>query len=228
MFTRIIISAALISSLAFAQRVNIIPQLKKIEAGNVDEVKRDLIELKQKNATDPNVIFLEAVITEDGEQSQNFYELIYNNFPNSQFADAALFRGFSYYYALGLYKRAEELKDRLRKEYPNSPYLKSTDRNFPDVDEMIIVDSTPYKLIDKNEKQFTVQAGAFSNFNNAEELKKKFLADGLKSKIVPKKVNNLQLHIVTVGSFETKSDAGTFLNVLQKDYSLNGRVITKD
>ena len=228
MFTRIIITVVLISSFSLAQRINIVPQLKKIEAGDLDEVKRDLIELKQNNAADPNVIFLEAVLTEDGEQSQNFYELIYNNFPNSQFADAALFRGFSYYYALGLYKRAEELKERLKKEYPKSPYLKSTDRNFPDVDEMIIVDSTPYKLVDKDENQFTVQAGAFSNFNNAEELKKKFLADGLKSKIIPKKVNNLQLHIVTVGSFKTKSDANTFLNVLQKDYSLQGRVIARD
>lgn len=228
MFNRIVISFILISSFVLAQKVNIVPQLKKIEAGNLDEVKRDLIELKQNNAADPNVIFLEAVLTEDGQQSQNFYELIYNNFPNSQFADAALFRGFSYYYALGLYKRAEELQDRLKREYPKSPYLKSTDRNFPDVDEMIIVDSTPYNLMDKDGNKFTVQAGAFSNFNNAEELKKKFLADGLKSKIIPKKVNNLQLHIVTVGSFSSKDNANTFLNVLQKDYSLKGRVITKD
>ena len=228
MFNRIIITLILISSLSLAQRVNIVPQLKMIEAGDLDEVRSDLLELKQNSAADPNVIFLEAVLTENGEQSQKFYELIYNNFPNSQFADAALFRGFSYYYALGLYKRAEELKDRLKKEYPNSPYLKSTDRNFPSVDEMIIVDSTPYKIKGKDDNQFTVQAGAFSNFNNAEELKKKFLKDGLNSKIIAKRVNNLQLHIVTVGSFSTKEHANTFLNVLQKDYSLKGRVIAKD
>lgn len=228
MFTKIVIALILFSSIVFAQKVNIVPQLKKIEAGDIEEVKQELVELKQNNSTDANVIFLEAVLTEDGEASQKYYELIYNNFPNSQFADAALFRGFSYYYALGLYKHAEELKDRLKKDFPNSPYLKSTDRNFPDVDEMIIVDSTPYKIKAKDDNQFTVQAGAFSNFNNAEELKKKFLTDGLNSKIIPKKVNNLQLHIVTVGSFKTKSDASTFLNVLQKEYSLKGRVIAKD
>lgn len=223
-----VIAILLVSSFAFAQRINIVPQLKKIEAGEIEEVKRDLAELKINNSADANVIFLEAVITEDGEQSQKFYELIYNNFPNTQFADAALFRGFSYYYALGLYKRAGELKDRLIKEYPKSPYLKNTDRSFPDVDEMIIVDSTPYKLKNKNNDLYTVQAGAFSNYNNAEMLKRRFLEDGLKSKILPKRVNNLQLHIVTVGSFGTKADANTFLNALQRDYAIKGRVISKD
>ena len=225
---KIIFTILLISSLVFAQKINIVPQLKKIEAGKLQEVKADLENFKEKNAADANVIFLEAVITEDGEQSQKFYELIYNNFPNTQFADAALFRGFSYYYALGLYKRAEELKERLIKEYPKSPYLKNTDRSFPDADEMIIVDSTPYKLKSKDNDLFTVQAGAFSNYNNAEELKRRFLEDGLKSKILPKKVNNLQLHIVTVGSFGTKADANTFLNVLQRDYAIKGRIIPKD
>lgn len=223
-----VIAILLVSSFAFAQKINIVPQLKKIEAGEIEEVKRDLAELKINNSADANVIFLEAVITEDGEQSQKFYELIYNNFPNTQFADAALFRGFSYYYALGLYKRAEELKNRLKKEYPKSPYLKNTDRSFPDVDEMIIVDSTPYKLKSNDNDLFTVQAGAFSNYNNAEDLKRRFLEDGLKSKILPKRVNNLQLHIVTVGSFGTKADANTFLNALQRDYAIKGRVISKD
>ena len=93
---------------------------------------------------------------------------------------------------------------------------------------MIIVDTTPYKRKSKDEKLFTVQAGAFSNYQNAEELKRKFLEDGLKSKIIPKSVNSVQLHIVIVGSFGTRSDANEFLNALQRDYSLKGRVISKE
>jgi SPOR domain len=218
----------LVTSLSFAQNVNIIPQLKKVEAGQLEEVKKDLIEFQKNNSADPNVIFLQAVITEDGEKAKNFYELIYNNFPISQYADAALFRNFSYFYSLGLYKKAEELKERLRNEYPKTAYLKNTERNFPKVDDMIIVDSTPYRIKSKSKKQFTIQAGAFSNFKNAETLKSKFIIDGLDSKITPKTVNNLLLHIVTVGNFSDRSAADNFLIALQNNYSLKGRVIDRN
>ncbi|MCB9209283.1 MAG: SPOR domain-containing protein [Ignavibacteriales bacterium] len=218
----------LISVQIFAQNVNVIPQLKMIESGKLDQAISDLNKLKQANPSDPNVIFLEAVVTEDGEKSYKLYEMIYNNFPNSQFADAALFRSFSYFYALGLYKKAEELKIRLAKDYPRSPYLKNTERSFPQVDEMLIVESTPYEIKNPSELKFTTQAGAFSNFQNAEDLKNRFLKDGLYTKIVPKTVNNINLHVVTVGNFATKQEAENFLIILENKYSLKGRVIKLD
>jgi hypothetical protein len=222
---KIFVLTLLLSQIVYSQYVNIIPQLKEIEAGNIEEVKSDLAELKQNEAADPNVIFLEAVITEDGEKSRDLYEIVYNDFPKSPFADAALFRSFSFYYALGLYKKAEELKERLKKEYPKSAYLKNTDRNFPNVDEMIIVDPSPINFKDPNKKQFTIQAGAFSDYKNAQNLKSKFTTDGFSSKITPKKVNDLQLHIVTVGTFNKRSDAENFIDDLKRKYSISGRVV---
>lgn len=214
-----------LTSLLHAQYVNIVPQLQDIEAGYIEKVQKDLIQLKENKPGDPNVIFLEAVVTEDGEKSRELYELVYNNFPNSSFADAALFRNFSFYYALGLYKKAEELKERLRKEYPESPYLKNTDRTFPKVDEMIIVDSSPYQIKNPAEKRFTIQAGAFSDSQNAQNLKDKFISDGFISNITLKNVNNIQLHIVTVGSFIERIQAENFIDDLQTKYSITGRVI---
>jgi len=225
---RFIIILLLIASIGFAQQINIIPELKKVEAGKMEEVKKKLIKLKLSNPGNPSVIFLEAVTTEDGEKSQVLYEAVYNNFPNSQFADAALFRSFSYYYALGLYKRAERLKELLRREYPDSPYLKNTDRSFPVTDEMLIMDSNPYKIKNAGKSRFTIQAGAFGQYENAENLKKKFEGNNLESKISPKRVNNVQFHIVTVGSFSSRSEAESFLNTLQSNYNLKGRIIKID
>jgi len=116
MKNKIVLFYLIVTNLLLAQNVNIIPQLKKVESGDIAEVKKDLDELKLVNPSDPNVFFLEAVITEDGEKAKDLYETVYTNFPNSQFADAALFRNFSFYYALGLYKKAEELKNQLRTE----------------------------------------------------------------------------------------------------------------
>lgn len=222
---KIIFFSLSFSAIVFAQKLDIIPQLKLIEAGGIEQVRQELVDLKRTHSNHPDLIFLEAVITEDGEKSRELYQLVYNNFPESRFADAALFRSFSYYYALGLYKRAEKLKVRLEKEYPKSPYLKNTEREFPEVDEMIIVDASPYKIRRDNEQLFSVQAGAFSVFKNADDLKNRFLNNGLVSKITPKKVNDIQLHIVTVGEYKNRLDAEKFLIELENNYSLKGRVI---
>jgi hypothetical protein len=216
------------ASSLIAQNVNIIPQLKKVESGEIESVKRDLVRLKQENQADPNIIFLEGVITEDGEKSQKLYEAVFTNFPNSQFADAALFRSFSYFYALGLYKKAEELKTQLQKEYPNSPYLKNADKNFPESDEMLVVDSSPYKIRTDTEFNFTVQAGAFGQYENANNLKLKLEKDKLQVKVSPKIVNNLQLHVVTIGKFIDRSDAEGLIETLQKNYSITGRIVKLD
>ena len=91
MKNKIFILTFLFSQFSFGQYVNIVSQLQEIEAGNIEDVRADLDELKEEKSGDPNVIFLEAVMTEDGEKSKNLYEVVYNDFPKSPFADAALF-----------------------------------------------------------------------------------------------------------------------------------------
>ncbi|MBI1932250.1 MAG: SPOR domain-containing protein [Ignavibacteriales bacterium] len=222
---KLIITFILLFSVqVFAQSIDIIPQLKMIEQGKIDEAKQNLEFLKKKNSNDPNVIFLQAVLTENGEESQKLYELVYSTFPNSKFADAALFRSFSYFYAIGLYKKAETLKVLLQKEYPDSPYLKNTERSFVQDDEMIVVENKPYNKKPESEKKFTVQAGAFGNLQNAQELKNRFVQKGLTSQITQKNVNNLQLNVVTVGEFTNISDAENLVKRLKTEFSVDGKV----
>lgn len=218
----------LASTLLFSQKVNIIPQLKKIEAGKIDEARVDLQDFKQFEATNPDVIFLEAVLEENGEKAEKLYETVYNNFPKSRFADAALFRSFSYFYALGLYKKAESLKELLKEDYPNSPYLKKTKKPFPKTDEMILIDSSPYQINDKTDFNFTVQVGAFGKYENAEKLKRKLHKEDYDINIFQKTVNNLKLNVVTLGKFKTKSEAKNLLSKLKTDYSIKGRIIKLD
>jgi len=225
---RIIFFILFFASILSAQNTNVISQLKKVEKGEIEKVKEELQRLKKNNEGDPNVIFLEAVVTENGEKSNSLYEAVYNNFPNSKFADAALFRSYSYYYALGLYKKADGLKNRLKTDYPKSAYLKNIEQSLPSVDDMILVNKSPYKIRKPGKEKFTVQAGAFGNFKNAEKLKSEFISDGLQSKISMKRVNNIQLNIVTVGRFNSKADANDFIKLLKQNYSLTGRVIPLD
>ena len=46
-----------------AQDLNIVPYLQQIENGKADEVRNELIGLKEKYSGDPSVMFLEGVLT---------------------------------------------------------------------------------------------------------------------------------------------------------------------
>ena len=225
-FLKTILFLFLFCNLFFAQKINIIPSLKKIEHGKISEAKKDLDKFKKINSNNPEVIFLDAVLTEDGAKAQKLYNLISTTFPSSKFADASLFRSFSYYYALGLYKKASEIKTLLTSRYPNSPYLKNTDRVFPLTDEVVLVSSSPYKPKNYTGTKFTIQAGAFGSLQNAEKLKNKLLQAGYHANIKPKIVNGKTLHIVTVGSFAEKSQATNFLDILKNKHNFTGRIVT--
>ncbi len=220
----------LLTSLISAQ-VNIVTALKHIESGEIAEAKGELRKLKSTHSNDVNVKFLSAVLTENGDEALQQYSMIYTKYPNSQFADAALYRVFSYYYSLGIYNKAEKYLTQLKKDYPNSPYIKAADRTLPSEDFFIQavaeakeVESNPIKKPVEKYK-YTVQAGAFLNKTNANNLKKKFEAKNIYSKVYTKDVGGSLLNIVLVGKFTDKDSAQPIIDELKKAYRLNGRVV---
>ena len=92
----------------YSQEVNIVPYLKAIENGNIGEAKEVLVDLKAKYPNDPSVMFLDGVLKENGQEALVIYQKIVDVYPDSKYADASLYRIFSYYYALGLYNTARE------------------------------------------------------------------------------------------------------------------------
>jgi tetratricopeptide (TPR) repeat protein len=213
-----------------AQEVNIVPQLKLIEQGEAEEAKSQLKSLLNDNPTDPSVKFLEAVLSEDGNRAVEGYEYIINNHPNSNYADASLYRYFSYSYSLGAYKKAQDLKNKLLSEYPSSPYVKAVNRDIPD--ETISETITPLSETKTSQPtseplaKYTIQAGAFLNVTNARKLNTQFKDQGYHSTIFPKTIGGSILNVVTVGKFASKAEADKFLVLLKNEYKLNGRIIS--
>src|ERR1017187_5744077 len=83
----------------FGQGIDITEYLKKIESGKLDEVKAKLPELKTKYPDDPSVLFLDGILTEDGKTSIPLFSKVANDYPKSRYADASVFRIYSYYFA---------------------------------------------------------------------------------------------------------------------------------
>ncbi|RKY94953.1 MAG: hypothetical protein DRQ13_07650 [Ignavibacteriae bacterium] len=213
-----------------AQDVNIVPYLQQIENGKADEVRNELIGLKEKYSDDPSVMFLEGVLTENGQKAVVIYQKVVDEYPESKYADAALYRIYSYYYALGLYESATEKLNKLITDYPNSSYIKIAKQNQLPVNPEITQEdkigiTQQNEDVGETDYKFTIQAGAFSNKENAESLQLKFEKSGIFSEIKDKLVAGTTFHVVYVGKFVTENDAESFLKTINDKFELSGRVI---
>jgi hypothetical protein len=222
----VIIPLILFSTInVFGQGIDISDYLKKIESGKLAEVKEKLPELKAKYPNDPSVLFLDGILTENGKTSVSLFSTIVNNYPESKYADAAVFRIYSYYFAREMFNEAATWLNKLKKDYPASPYIKLTDQNIPPTDQK---DKKPNnKKTDSQLKyKFTIQAGAFGNKENANALKKQFTDAGYSADIKEKTVAGTIFQVIYVGKFITEIEAKNFLKQLNSEYSLDGRVVS--
>jgi tetratricopeptide (TPR) repeat protein len=216
------------ASPVFAQEVDIVPYLKMIEQGKLEEAKAKLLDLKTDNPKSSNLIFLEAVLTENGQDAVVLYQSLVDKYPKSTYADASLYRLYSYYFALGLYNTADKNFVKLKKDYPESPYIKMASVNVAKSE----VDETKQQTTEtsaQNEKEkdynFSVQAGAFINAANAGVLKKEIESAGMISFIKEKNVAGTTFNVVYVGKFETRKEAEDFLPIANTRFRIAGRVV---
>jgi hypothetical protein len=226
------ILSILSASQIIAQEVDIVPYLKMIEQGKLEEVKGKLLDLKTEYPKSSNLIFLEGVLTENGQDAVALYQTLVDKYPKSVYADASIYRIYSYYFALGLYNTADKNLNRLKKDYPESPYIKMASANVVknDVEETSQQNNqTPVENND-TEKQFTysVQAGAFTNSVNANALKKDIESAGMVSFIKDKNVAGTVFKVVYIGKFETKKEADDFLPIANTRFRIAGRVVEID
>lgn len=221
-----------------AQDINIVKQLKMIEKGQINQAQVDLENLKSEFPDHPDIIFLDAVLTSDGKRAFKKYSRVYKLFPDSRFADAAVFRMFSYHFALGQYKSAENYKIILEDEYPRSPYIKIAHRNSKNVD---LAKKSDFKSerptsanLNSNQRfakkrpanyNYTIQAGAFISKENAGKLSDRFTRRGFPVHILKKDVAGSILNIVTVGEFVSMEEARTALQSINREYDIKGRII---
>ena len=217
-----------------SQDVNIVPYLKRIENGDIEKVKDELVNLKEENPGSPSLLFLEGVLTENGSEAVIIYQKIVDDYPQSKYADAALYRIYSYYYALGLYESADKKLNQLKTRYPESPYVKIASQNQLPVSPEIANEDNPKNPPEETPKsedledqkyKYTIQAGAFSNIENAESLRSDFIKSGIYSEVKDKSVAGTVFHVVYAGKFKTEDEAESFLNTINEKFNLTGRIV---
>ena len=204
-------------------------RLEMIERGQVEAVKAELPTLMTNFQNHPGVLYLQGVLTTDGAEAAKIYQSIVDNFPKNEWADDALFRLYQYYYSVGLYKTADQKLAQLKVDYPFSAYAseKATVQEPKAVPEEPPVEVKTAGPVPKFTTKFTVQVGAFSTFQNAEELRSKFEAEGYVSNIFTHTAAGKKIHRVWVGEFQTKEEAVRFSDEIRKKFKLESIVVTR-
>ncbi len=224
-------------ALLLAQEVNIIPYLKSIEKGEAQSVSSKIPELKKEYPNDPSILFLDAILTQDGIKAVGKFLTVANKYPKSNYADADLFRVYSYYFSLGKYKSAKDYLSLLSKNYPDSPYLSIANKNIPDKDEIILTDlshPTPPENSDSQSQKtdlksnYYIQAAAFTLLENAQKLKTKLDNGGYNTLLKEKEIGGTTFHVIYVEGFSNKEDAEKALKSIDSKFDLSGKVLVQN
>ena len=94
-----------------------------IDEGELDGVKENLPELLSKYPNDSGVLFLKALLTDDGESALEQYKYIVKTFPKSIYAPEAAMKIGEYFYAKGLYTQCASLLKNIPIKYPRYPQM---------------------------------------------------------------------------------------------------------
>lgn len=195
--------------------------LKALDAGNKTRAREILKQMQRKQPDAPQTLLLDALLNENAEEAKAVYEFIYEEYPDFEYADLCLFRLYSYNYAIGNYITAASYLDKLKKEFPDSPYAKAAD-NLPKPNRKKTVVK---KRGTATKSKFTVQVGAFSQSENARKLSDKLKAKGYSVSLASKVVGSSIFHIVTVGEFNNRERAENLSRKIADEFRLNPKVI---
>ena len=100
----------------FGQNIDL--YLSLIDEGKTEGVKENLPELISKYPNNPGVIYIKALMTEDGKTSIDTYNEILKNHPDTRYAPYAAMKIGEYFYAKGLYTQASRLLKSIPIKYP--------------------------------------------------------------------------------------------------------------
>ncbi len=206
-------------------------RLDLIHSGKIAEVRAEVQSLLKQLPNDPGVRYLDAYITENGDQAVKKYQTFVDTFPQNEWADDALHKVYQYYYAVGLYKTADAKLNFLNEQYPNSIYAKREIKPVVKTETQSIVKTEIPSVVEEKKEtpasstvtgDFVVQIGVYS-----QEVKAKQQTMGLSSTIgrqaivFTKQSGGKTVYAVGFEGFADEQSARAFGGELKSKYNLD-------
>ncbi len=232
---------------ASAQQPNIEPYLSRIEKGDAVGVQAELPSLLNQYPNNPDVLYLQAVLTTDGAEAVRLYQNVVDNYPKSEWADDALFKVYKFYHAIGLYRTAEIKWNQLQANYPYSKHLSRSEngeqpktqeqqgeQKSPPVETPVTpLPKTTEIVAPQPEKKevplpkFALQVGVYSTISNANKQKAFFEYQKFSAEIINKMIGSKELFVVLVGGYATADEAKAQGDELKRSFNIDYIVVTR-
>ncbi len=228
---------------SYSQQPNIDNYLSMIESGRGDEVRAELPSLLSRHPNNSGLLYLQAMLTEDGSEAVRLYQEIADKYPSGEWADDALYKVYKFYSAIGLSRTAEIKLSQLQSRYPDSKYLSefaggasdesrgrvetstssdpvSTDTPVPRSTTEISKPAEP-----KSAGNFVLQVGVYSTIGNANKQKQFFEYQNYAAEIGSKMKDGRELFVVYVGGYATADEARTRGEEIKDSFNINYIVV---
>lgn len=213
-------------------------RLDLIHSGKIELVRTEVFELLKQLPNDPGVRYLEAYVTENGDQAVKKYQAFVDNFSKNEWADDALYKVYQYYYAVGLYKTAEAKLGQLNEQYPNSIYAKRDQKAVIKTEPRPVVKQEQSQPIVEEKKEivssstpsgnFFVQIGVYSQESKAQQQANEFTTTVGKRAIVFSKFSGGKtVYAVAFDGFADENSAKVYGTELKSKYNLDWFVVKR-
>ena len=237
------------------QSQNVDLYLSLINEGQSKGVLENLPELISKYPKDSGVLYIKALLSQDGDDAIKQYKNIIKTYPNSKYAPKSAMKLGEYYYAKGLYTQSANLLKNIPVKYPRfNDMQRLTDlminsfnaigeadsakyygliikSMFPainaDIDEDNRKLSEVFKFKKKklNKGPYVVQIGAFSSKENAKRLKLQVSQLGHDVSINKVDSNGKTFFAVRVNSYKSKIKAESIGKDIKSKLGVSYRVL---
>ena len=185
-----------------------------IDDGQLDGVKENLPELLSKYPKDSGVLFLKALLTDDGESALEQYKFILKTFPKSIYAPEAAMKIGEYFYARGLYTQCASLLKNIPVRYPRYTQMQRlTDLMINSFNAIGEADSAKYYSLIIQSMFPAIETNIKNNDNKLSQVFS-----------FRKKTENLGPYVVQIGAFSSKENARRLklqVSQLGHDVSIN-------
>jgi tetratricopeptide (TPR) repeat protein len=241
--------------IVFAQmpQAEVRKRLDFIYSGQAERVRIELPSLEKQYPNDAGAGYLDAILTTDGAAAVKKFQAIVDQFPQSEWADAALYKVYQYYYSVGLYKTADQKFEQLKQQYPNSLYVAGAVKDqkpatvqqapaaeikLPDTagqkqaEQPVSIEpaikATPDSTVVVTASHtFAVQAGAYSTKKKAKKQVDFFSTINRKAIITAKVIGGKKLYVVSIDEFSNEQDARDFITELKLKYNIESIIVAR-
>lgn len=191
--------------------------------------------------------FLLAAMTANADSALEIYRQVVLRHPESPIAKRALDRVRQYYYAQGLYNKAEEIGRTLGNWTPHQHRLRSPETTPPPPFDMKLAtisapeqaepqgqeepaktEPEPVNPSTEMDKTFCLQVGAFSSPANARALKDELDKAGYQAIVLDPSQNPTGFHVVWVTGFKSVAEAFSAAEAIQEKFNLQPIVIPNE